>query len=324
MNESESERLAQQLRRELEEAEADRSRYLSRLVDVAAGGRGERSGPVPADVLESPAMLVLADRSQPDAERIELMRRLGASLSRDPGYIEALLTIVTDRDDSPDVRTAALRLLGSAAFQVVRFRPHRTAYLDALRELIDDPVPGLRHTAVSVLARENDDVVQQVLLDGLRGDRPLPVDRALAIELLAEDDHLDNLPRLQEFYRSDDEGDRVSEVRYMGSYPAAQDDLESVLRDKRESASVRQQSAASLRLLAPERFEAVAKEISVDTDDDPAVRAACLQTLNHLGDATTVYGDAEFVNRVAEVGRGDAAPEVAKAARDLVEQQPDS
>jgi len=269
-------------------------------------------------------MRVLADRSQPDGERIELMRRLGASLSRDSAYIEALLTIVTDRDDSPDVRTAALHLLGSASFQVLRFRPHRTAYLDALRELIDDPVPALRHTAVSVLARENDDAVQQVLLDGLRGDRPLPVDRAQAIELLAEDDHLDNLPLLQEFYRSDDEGDRVSAVRYMGSYPAAQDDLESVLRDKRESASVRQQSAASLRFLAPERLEAVAKEISVDTDDDPAVRAACLQTLTHLGDATTVYGDADFVNKVAEVGRGDAAPQVAKAARDLVEQQPDS
>ena len=101
MNEGESARLAQQLRRDLEEAEAERSRYLSGLLEVAAGSREGRSGLAPADVLDSPAMIVLTDRSQPDGERIELMDRLGASLSRDPQYIEALLRIVTDRGDSP-------------------------------------------------------------------------------------------------------------------------------------------------------------------------------------------------------------------------------
>jgi len=324
VNEGESERLAQQLRQDLEEAEAERSRYLFRLLEVAAGSRERRSELAPADVLDSPAMIVLADRSQPDGERIELMDRLGASLSRDPRYIEAMLRILTDRGDSPDVREAALRMLGSASFQVVRFRPHRVAYIDALRELITDPVPELRDTAVGVLAQENDEVVQQALLNGLQGDGPLPVGRARAIELLAEDDHLDNLPWLQELFRSDEASDRVAAVRYMGSYPAAQDDLESVLRDKRESATVRQQSAASLRFLAPDRFEAVAKEIAVDVDDDPAVRSACLHTLSRLADPATVYGDTEFVNRVAEVGRDDAAPEVAKVARELVEHQPDS
>jgi HEAT repeat protein len=319
MSEQAAQDLAEKLRQELSEAQSAHTQYLSELAATAASSRATRP---PVDAEEEPAMTVLTDRSLPEETRVEVLRRLASSISRQGEYIEALLAIVRDRSDSPGVREAALRVLGSAAFQVERFSPYQHAYDDALHDLVADPVPAMREAAVGILAQRHDPVVQETLLQGLRGDGPLPVERERAILLLAEDDHLDNLPWLQELYSSGSESARAQAVRFMGSYPAAQTTLEGVLRDKRESTSVRQQSGASLRYLAPDRFEEVAKEISTDTTDDPEVRVACLSTLQHLGDTARVYADTEFVDRVRDLGSDESAPQVAEVARELLEQGP--
>lgn len=77
-----------------------------------------------------------------------------------------------------------------------------------------------------------------------------------------------------------------------------------------------------MRHLAPDRFDAVAKEISTDATDDPEVRTASLRALQHLGDTARVYADTEFVNRVRDVSSDESAPEVAEVARELLEQRP--
>lgn len=132
------------------------------------------------------ARAMLADRAEPVERRLEVLSRIGGSIVRLPGGVDTLLEIAAEPDDDPDVRRAATSVLGAAAFEVARFRPHRTAYVDLLRSLISDPVPELRDTAVATLAAEHDEVVLQVLVDGLEGRGPLPVDRRRAIELLAE------------------------------------------------------------------------------------------------------------------------------------------
>jgi hypothetical protein len=324
VSEQAAERLEEELRREVREAKAAQSQYLSELRATAEASRAGRSSTESSlrDDDEDPAMTVLTDKSLPDEPRIEVLDRLEPSLSRRDEFIEALLAILKDRDDSPAVREAALQVLGSAAFQVVRFRPHRQAYDDALHDLVDDPVTALREAAVAILAQKHDPVVQETLLRGLRGDGPLPVERERAILLLAEDDHLDNLPWLQELYRSGSASAREQAVRFMGSYPAAQATLEGILRDQSEATSVRQQSGAALRNLAPDRFEEVAKEIATDTTDDPEVRTACLTALEHLGDTARVYADTGFVDRVQDLSSDESAPQVAQVARDFLEQRP--
>jgi len=226
MSEQAAESLAPQLREEVRQAQSAEVQYLADLAATAALSRtGRTSGEARAETATAdatggvssggrsaaedssrsapegePAMLVLTDTSLPERTRVELLQRLAASISRRGEFIEALLAVVRDRSDSAAVRQAALRVLDSAAFQVLRFRPYRQAYVDALRDLVDDPDPDLRETAVSDLAQEHDSVVQETLLAGLRGDRPLPVERELAIRLRAQDDHLDNLPCLEEMY----------------------------------------------------------------------------------------------------------------------------
>jgi hypothetical protein len=322
VSERAAEDLAEKLQREVAEAQAAHSQYLSELAATAAASRAARSAEAHPEPDEEPAMTVLTDTSLPEETRVQVLRQLASSISRRDEYIEALLAIVRDRGDSSGVRENALRVLGSAAFQVDRFTPHQQAYEDALHDLVADPVLALREAAVGILAQRHDPVVQETLLQGLRGEGPLPVERERAILLLAEDDHLDNLPWLQDLYRSGSEDAREQAVRFMGSYPAAQTTLEGILRDKSESTGVRQQSGAALRYLAPDRFEEVAKDISTDTTDDPEVRTASLRALQHLGDTARVYADTDFVNRVRDVSSDESAPQVAEVARDLLEQGP--
>jgi hypothetical protein len=232
MSERAAEELKREMDRQLEAARAERGRFMSRLTE-AAGGLESAGG-------EEPAMTVLKDKSQPEATRAEVIARLAAGITRRSDYIEALLAIVQDTGDATAVRRAALQALGSAAFQVARFRPHEQAYERALRNLVADPDGSLRESAVGILAAHHDPEIQQTLRDGLEGRAPLPVEREQAIQLLAEDDHLDNLPLLRELYDGGSDDARQEAVRLMGSYPAASDVLEQVLRDKGESAEVRQ------------------------------------------------------------------------------------
>lgn len=324
MSDQAAENLKEQLEREVQAAERERERYLSELEETASAGRSaDRPLGFEAVSEEEPALTVLRDKTLTAEKRIEVIERLGGHITRRDDYIGVLLEILQDADDEVPVRAAALKALGSAAFQVARFEPHEAAYQSALRNLVTDEDPGLRDAAVSTLATRHDPEVQQVLLAGLRGDGPLPVERERAIQLLAEDDHLDNLPYLQELYESGSPEARQEAVRLMGSYADASDVLEGVFRDKGETPEVRQQSGASLRNLAPDRFEAAAKEIATDGTDDPEVRIACLTTLHHLGDTDRLHGDLDFVTRLQEVGDDESAPRVAEGARGLIDELPD-
>jgi hypothetical protein len=304
------EELARAARREADQAQAEQEGYLAGFGD--------------ADEAVEAARSVLADRAEPAERRLEVLRRIGGAIVRLPGGVDTLLEIAAEPDDDPAVRRAATSLLGVAAFEVVRFRPHRTAYVDLLRSLINDPVPELRDTAVSTLAAEQDEVVQQVLVDGLRGRGPLPVGRNRAIELLAEDDHLDTLPWLRQLYASTEEGDRAAAVRFMGAHPAAVDEVTQILQDRTETATVRRQGAAALRNIAPERFDAVAKEIVVDPSDDPAVRAGCLNSLRLPDDGAAVYNDPDFLDRIRTVAEESADNDVASLAQEILDNAPGS
>lgn len=319
MSEPRAERLAAELREQVGAARTAEADYLSRL--EAAGPLRRAVFAVDAEVdAPDPALALLTDSGQPASARLQLLQRLAAQLSRRDDAIAAMLAVVRNRDDDAEVREAALDVLGSAAFQVARFRPHQRAYEDVLHDLVDDPVPGLRETAVTTLAQQRDPAVQRILLDGLRDGGDLPVGRDLAVRLLAEDDHLDVLPLLEEMYRDGSPDARQESVRFMGAYPRARETLEAILRDRDETPEVRQQSAASLRYLAPESYEAVAKDIATDADEHPDVRAASLATLRHLTDRDRLLGDADFVGRVQQVGREQSAPDVARMARELLDE----
>jgi hypothetical protein len=243
------------------------------------------------------ARAVVADRAEPPERRLEVLSRSGGSIVGLPGGIDTLLEIAAEPHDDPAVRRAATGLLGVAAAETDRFRPHRTAYVDLLRSLISDPVPELRHTAVTTLAAQQDEVVQQVLLDGLQGRGPLPVGRHRALELLAQQ------AGAQE-----------------GNHATAEDGFARILQDRTATVTARLQGATELRTLAPARFAAAAKEIALDPDDDPDVRAGCLNSLRAATDGSAVHGDPDFLEGLRTVAEEATGTELAVLARETLDE----
>ena len=315
-----AEEAAEQLKRELEAAldarEARQDEFTSELAATAASSGAASTG-------EEPVLTVLADKSLPADMRVDALWRTSARLTRRMEYIEPLLALVQDGDDDGAVRLAGLQILASAAFQVARFAPHEQAYEQALRNLVRDDDASVREAAVATLAVSHDPEIQQVLLAGLRGDGPLPVARERAILLLGEDDHLDNLPWLEELYASGSADLRQEAVRLMSAYPAARSTLERILRDKDEATQVRQQSAASLHNVAPEHFEDVAKQVATDATDYDEIRTVSLRTLTYLADSDRVSDDADFLARLEDFSTQDAESPVAEHARALIDRAPD-
>jgi hypothetical protein len=121
MSKRAAEDLAEKLQREVSEAQAAHSQYLSELAPTAAASRAARSAAeaVHPEVDEEPAMTVLTDTSLPEETRVEVLRRLASSISRRDEYIQALVAIVKDRNDSAAVRETALRVLGIAPFAAI-------------------------------------------------------------------------------------------------------------------------------------------------------------------------------------------------------------
>jgi hypothetical protein len=304
-----------QIRRETNAAVAERRDFLAGLTDGTPAA--------PADQ-NAAATAVITDTGAATDRRVEVIRRSSSALAASDGGVTALLGVVADRADATEVRAAALDALRGASFLVGTFARHRTAYRDVLRDLLSDTVPELREVAVATLAQEHDPVVQETLADGLDGNGDLPVDRPTAIRALAEDDHLDNLPRLRELLASGSPDERQEAIRYLGSYPEARDEVEAALRDQDEYRAVRQQSAASLRALDPARFQEVAKEIATDSGDYDDVRTVSLTALQHLGDTEAVYRDGDFLDRVREIRDESSAPQTAAAAQEMLDHGPDS
>lgn len=301
------------LRSEIDRAAAEYDAYVAELTADPAADTDDHI---------AAAVAALTDTDLPADRRAEVLRRSRPVLVSTGRGIDCLLRVVGERANDPALRTAALAGLRAAAFFVDTFAPYRTAYRDLLRDLLTDDVAGLRKRAVSTLANEHDPVLQQTLTEGLDGAGTLPVDRATAIRALAEDDHLDNVPRLRELLGSDSPDERQEAIRHLASYPEARGIVEAALRDRDEYRAVRQQGAASLRALDPDRFREVAKEIAADAGEHDDVRTVSLTALQHLGDTEQVYGDDAFLDRVREIRDEGAAPQAAAAARTMLDRRP--
>ena len=114
----------------------------------------------------------------------------------------------------------------------------------------------------------------------------------------------------------------MTALRLMGRHPAAADEIAQILQDGTETATVRLQGAAALRALAPERFAAAAKEIVLDPDDDPEVRAGCLDRLRLADHGAAVRGDPEFLRRLRTVADEATDSGVASLAQEILDDAP--
>jgi hypothetical protein len=91
--------------------------------------------------------------------------------------------------------------------------------------------------------------------------------------------------------------------------------FEQILRDKGESAEIRQLSASALHSLAPKALQAHAREMLLDSSEDDEIQATSLTALTQFGDQATLGADDALVNRVDRLQNTAQSAKVKQGAR---------
>jgi hypothetical protein len=229
-----------------------------------------------APLSDSAAILVASASSEPAA---------AAALTGAPAPgLHDFIAQLRDRDAGPAVRLKALRSLLAASFLDNQFDPYRADFVAALRDAATDADAQLRRAAFDVLANMKDDFARAKLIEGLTGAGEALLAPAVALGLLARDDHGSVSTIARHFLEGDaDRHIKEQAVRLLGRDPAARDLLARLMQDKEEFREVRRASAVALRSLNRDAFVDAARGILADRSDFADIRETVRGALDRAG-----------------------------------------
>lgn len=277
--------------------------------EVAAG-----TGAPDDEDLEA-AATVLGDDDADPRLKAEALKLISLNIEARPDLIDRLLELLGDADVPTALRADVLDHLVEISFRLPLFPAKRPDYLATLRSIVEVPDARLRRRVVGILAREKDEYVQRRLIDGLEHRSRALVPAAKAIQFLGYDLHAEYFPVLRRILEQPPSRAAKREaVRLLAADPASVELLLGILRDKRESSEVRKISATALQALDPDRFEAEARRIVLDDDDeDEQLRALCISALALFTEPATLRQDDQLTRRVERL-RSDSRSRLVRQA----------
>ncbi|HET9960044.1 MAG TPA: hypothetical protein VFQ61_36380 [Polyangiaceae bacterium] len=255
------------------------------------------------------------DRRKSVRVRAAGLEKLAGAVCAEDKTFNAVLAILQDPDEPPELRSTALRTLQAASFSVVAFNPRRAEYLATLREMSSDAEPELRQSVLGILVRERDGYAQQLLLEGLQDPKAALVSPEKALQLLSYDVHTEAYPMARKIARKPPTPEAKREaLRLLGADAGSVALFESVLRNKNEPAEFRRLSAAALQALKPAALQTHAREIVLDDDEDEEVKAASLTALSLFGAADEMGRDDELRAKTTDL-KSSGSPELKRGAK---------
>lgn len=288
----------------------DRSKAVPERLEAFALSEGSESRGEVGDSLE-----IILNGNEDLQVRIAALDGISIEVGEDPELIDMALGLLRDGAQPVELRRAALRVLQQSSFNVVTFSSRRPDFLAALRSIVEDEAPDLRHKALETLALEKDEYAQRRLLQGLEDPSRALVAPEKAIQLLGHDVHAEHYPFLQEMVRNPPNATAKREaVRLLGADPTARELLSEILASKGEDPEIRTASAIALQSLAPDEFEAQARRIVLDDEEDDDVRATSLSALDHFASQASLKSDSTFDARVHELRQTSTSRQLERAA----------
>jgi uncharacterized protein (UPF0147 family) len=245
---------------------------------------------------------IVRDKKQHVDVRIAALNQISFKVGEQINLIELMFAILKDTGEPGELRRAALRVLQQAAFTSSLFQSKRPEFLDVLRQIVDDPDPEIRVRVIEELAKEKDDYVQQRLIEGLNDKKKALVPPEKAIQFLGYDIHSEYFPILKDVVADPpNQAAKVEAVRLLGADAGSKDLLTEIVQDKSEKSEVRQVGAAALQALAPEEFEAHAKQIVMDDSDFNEIKSVVINAVTHFPEKNGITDDKEFVSKVEDL-----------------------
>jgi hypothetical protein len=255
--------------------------------------------------LEAAASVLGQDEADPRV-RSEALRLISVNIEARPDLVDRLLALLGDADVPAGLRSETLDVLQEISFRLPLFPAKRPEYLATLRSIVDVQDVQLRRRVIGILAREKDEYVQRRLIDGLEHRSRALVPAAKAIQFLGYDIHAEHFPLLRRIVeRPPSRAAKREAVRLLAADPASVELQTAILRDRGESSEVRKVSAIALQTLDAHRFEAEARRIALDEDEDEQLRAVAISALALFSDPAALPADDQLV-RGAQRLRADS------------------
>lgn len=248
-------------------------------------------------------------------ERVAALAEAPLAVCESDQNLQSMLKVLRDKDEPVEVRLAALQAIQAASFSVITFESCRGDYIATLREIVDDPDPELRQRVLGILARERDGFAQKKLLEGLENPEKALVSPEKALQLLSYDVHAEAYPIAREIVsKPPNTAAKREALRLLAADATSAPVFEKVLRDKEELPELRQISASALHALKPERLQAHAREILLDTSEQGEIQAMSLTAMTQFGDAEAMAKDETLMKRIDRLS-GESSPKVKQSAR---------
>lgn len=265
------------------------------------------------------AMSVATSARQTVKERVAALAEVPLAACESDKDLQAILTVLRDKNEPVEVRLAALQSLAAAAFSVIAFESCRSDYIAALREVATDPDPELRQRALGLLSREKDAFAQKKLLEGLKDPEKALVPPEKALQLLSNDVHAEAYSLARDIVAKPPNDDAKREaLRLLAADATSAPVFEKILRDKDEERENRQIAASALHALNPEKLQSNAREIVLDKSEYDDIQATSLTALTQFGDQEAIAGDKALLKSVGRVGTGKAKAKYKKSARSFL------
>jgi len=249
-------------------------------------------------------------------ERVAAMAEVPLAVCESDKDLQALLKILSDKNEPVEVRLATLQSLAAAAFSVIAFESCRTDYIATLRKVAEDSDPELRQRVLGLLAREKDAFAEKKLLDGLKNPEKALVPPEKALQLLSYDVHAEAYSVARDIVSKPPNDDAKREALRLLSADATSGPLfEKVLRDKDELRENRQIAASALHAINPAKFQTNAREMLLDKSEYDDIQATSLSGLSQFGDDAAIAGDKALLKSVDRVSVGKASVKYKQSAR---------
>lgn len=252
-------------------------------------------------------------------ERVAALAGTPQAVCENDDNLQAVLSILRNKEEPVEVRLAALQSLQSAAFSVIAFESCRTDYIATLREVAQDPEPVIRRRVLGILAREKDGFAQKKLLEGLKNPEKALVPPEKALQLLGNDVHAEAYAAARAIVsKPPNEAARHEALRLLAADATSAPMFEKLLRDKDELREIRQLSASALQTLQPDRLQKNAREMVLDKSEYDDIQATSMTAITQFGDDEAVGNDKALMKGITRLSSKSKSAKYKKSARQFL------
>jgi HEAT repeat protein len=264
-------------------------------------------------------MKVATNMKAAPKQRLKAMAQAPLAVCETDDNLQAMLAVVRNKEESVQVRLAALDTLATAAFSSVKFASCRNDYIATLREVAEDPNPEIRETALGALAGEKDPFVQKKVLEGLKNPEKALVPPDKALQLLSYDVHTEAYAVARNIVNNPpNDTAKSAALRLLAADAKSAPLFEKLLRDKDEKREVRQLSASALNALNPDRLQEHAKEMLKDESEYEDIQATSLTALKRFGDEEEVSNDKALMKSINRLSTKAKSAKYKKSAKQFL------